>query len=72
MVLEPEFRIRHPGLLRVFERTREISPILNNDRYTVPEYQELLKFITSGELWDLMLGEMPPSYFEVQVPREYT
>jgi histidine ammonia-lyase len=72
MVLEPDFRIRHPGLLRVFERAREISPILNNDRYTVPEYQELLKFITSGELWDLMLGEMPASYFEVHVPQEYT
>jgi hypothetical protein len=55
----------------VFERARQLSPILDNDRYTVPEYQQLLQFITSGELWDMMLEEMPQRYFDVDIPLEY-
>jgi hypothetical protein len=63
--------IPHNGLRRVFEHAKSISPLLMNDRYTVPEYQELLKFITSGELWDMMLEDMPSKYFNIEVPNEY-
>jgi histidine ammonia-lyase len=68
---EPGFTIPHPGLKRIFEHAKSISPILSNDRYTVPEYQELLKFIISGELWDMMLEDMPSGYFSIDVPSEY-
>ncbi len=69
--LEPEFTIPHKGLQRVFDHARSISPILDNDRFTVPEYQELLQFISSGELWDMTLEEMPQKYFELDVPSVY-
>lgn len=36
--LEKDFYIYHPGLKRIFEHVSSISPILNTDRYTVPEY----------------------------------
>jgi histidine ammonia-lyase len=68
---EPGFTIPHPGLKRIFDHAKSISPILSNDRYTVPEYQELLQFITSGELWDMMLEDMPSGYFSIDVPSEY-
>jgi hypothetical protein len=58
-------------LQRVFDHARSISPILDNDRFTVPEYQELLQFISSGELWDMTLEEMPQKYFELDVPSVY-
>jgi hypothetical protein len=69
---EPGFKIPHQGLSRIFNHARSISPILSTDRYTVPEYQELLKFITTGELWDMMLEDMPSSFFKIEVPQEYT
>jgi hypothetical protein len=68
---EPGFNIPHPGLNRVFNHARTISPILNTDRYTVPEYQELLRFITSGELWNMMLEDMSTQYLNVEIPQEY-
>lgn len=68
---EPGFKIPHAGLNRIFNRSKSISPLLTTDRYTVPEYQELLNFITSGELWDMMLEDMPSSYFNIEVPQEY-
>ncbi len=52
----------------MFEHAKSISPILSTDRYTVPEYQELLNFIMSGSLWDMMLEDMPSSYFNIDVP----
>jgi histidine ammonia-lyase len=36
--IEPDFKIPHKGLQRVFHYARNISPILDTDRYTVPEY----------------------------------
>lgn len=72
MRFEPDFQIHHPGLKRIFTRAKEITPILDTDRYTVPEYQELLKFITSGELYDMLLSEMPEEYFKTQdIPEHY-
>jgi len=68
---EPGFTIPHPGLKLIYEHAKNISPILSNDRYTVPEFQELLQFITSGDLWDMMLENMQSKYFNIEVPHEY-
>ena len=35
---EPGFKIPHPGLNRIYNHTKSISPMLHTDRYTVPEY----------------------------------
>eukprot|EP00347_Sterkiella_histriomuscorum_P014532 403360518 len=56
--LEKDFDIYHPGLKNIFEMSKKISPILEKDRYTQPEYQELLEFISSGDLYDAVLEEM--------------
>ncbi|TNV80197.1 hypothetical protein FGO68_gene4681 [Halteria grandinella] len=69
--LEPDFKIPNKGLQRIFERAKSLSPILDNDRYTVPEYQALLSFITTGELWDMMIDEMPQKFFDIEIPQEY-
>ena len=69
--LEPGFKIPHRGLERILRHSQQLSPILMNDRYTVPEYQQLLHFISSGQLWDIMLEEMGQQYFAVDIPQEY-
>ncbi len=71
MKLEPGFGIYHPGLLKIFNHVKSISPILSTDRYTVPEYQEIKKFIESGELWDMMLNNMTDEFLKVEIPQEY-
>ena len=49
---EPEFSIYHPGLKKVYEKIKKISPPLHTDRYTVPEFNLLKEYISSGEMWD--------------------
>lgn len=49
---DPEFSIYHPGLQKVYEHIKSISPPLERDRYTVPEYKKLREYVASGEMWD--------------------
>jgi histidine ammonia-lyase len=44
-----EFDISHPGLKEVYKQVKHISPMLiNDDRYTVPEYNKILEYLQSG------------------------
>lgn len=55
---DPDFSIYHPGLQKVYEKIRKISPTLERDRYTVPEYKLLREYIASGEMWDTVQSFM--------------
>ncbi|CDW90715.1 histidine ammonia-lyase [Stylonychia lemnae] len=70
--LEKDFYIYHPGLKKVFEHCKTLSPLLVKDRYTQPEYQELLAYIQSGELWDTMMQEMTFEYLNYQAPDQFS
>ena len=51
-----EFLIVHPGLRAVYEHVSKISPMLTNDRYTVPEYNKIHEYVQSGEMWNTVLA----------------
>lgn len=55
---EPDFRVYHPGLMRVFNHLKKIVPPLEQDRYTVPEYNLVKDYIVSGQLWSTILDSM--------------
>jgi len=52
---EPDFTIYHPGLQKVFNHLKTICPPLENDRYTVPEFNKIREYIVSGDMWDTVL-----------------
>jgi hypothetical protein len=46
----------HPGLMAVYEHVSKISPMLiNDDRYTVPEYNQIHEYVQSGLMWNTVL-----------------
>ena len=51
-----QFDIMHPGLMAVYEYVSKISPMLiNDDRYTVPEYNQIHEYVQSGQMWNTVL-----------------
>lgn len=51
-----QFDIMHPGLMAVFEYVSKISPMLiKDDRYTVPEYNQIHEYVQSGLMWNTVL-----------------
>ena len=55
MQTQPGFAIHHPGLKRVYEHVKAISPMLQTDRYTVPEFNRIHQYVQSGQMWDSVL-----------------
>ncbi len=43
---------------KVFEKVMKISPPFLKDRYSKPEYDKILEYITSGDLWEDALVEV--------------
>ena len=56
---DPKFQVYHPGLRNVYEHVKSISPMLEKDRYTVPEFEKIHQYVKSGEMWDTVLDNWP-------------
>ncbi len=51
-----EFDIMHPGLKKVYEDVKKMSPMLTTtDRYTVPEYNKIHEYLIGGTMWNTVL-----------------
>ncbi len=46
----------HPGLKKVYEDIKGISPMLTTKvRYTVPEYNKIHEYVVSGQMWNTVM-----------------
>lgn len=59
---DPNFSIYHPGLKKVYEHVKEISPMLVEvDRYTQPEYAKIHEYVKSGQMWNTIIESLQNS-----------
>jgi hypothetical protein len=42
---------------------KEISPTLKEDRYTVPEFNKIHHYLSSGEMFDTVLSHIKDAHY---------
>jgi len=53
-----DFAIKHPGLKALYDTCANLSPILEKDRYTKPEFDRIYELIENGDAFDMVLDRM--------------